>query len=119
MVISLNYFAPSSTTKTTKTAAGVPVRPDLICFALLWLADHAVQLDPATGTYTTGHGVEAPEWWDDDWVRERLTAEFASLKDGFQEPAAWLLGLKAFPPELDAARHPTWPTIIYEPVYSK
>jgi hypothetical protein len=36
-------------------------------------------------------------------------AEYGSLKEGFREHTAWLLGLKGFPPELDAVRHPDWP----------
>jgi hypothetical protein len=118
MVISLNYFAPGGTTKTTRTNTGIPVRPDLLCFALLWLADHAVEVDPATGRYRRGQGVPAPDWWGEDWVRDRLAAEYGSLKEGFREPTAWLLGLKGFPPELDLVRHPDWPTIVYDPVYT-
>jgi hypothetical protein len=78
MVISLNYFAPGGTTKTTRTNTGIPIRPDLLCFALLWLADHAVELDPATGRYRRGQGVSAPEWWGEDWVKNRL-ADLGSL----------------------------------------
>lgn len=63
MVISLNYFAPGGTSSSTRTNMGLPVRPDLICFALLWLADHAVRLHATTGRYEEGLGVNAPSWW--------------------------------------------------------
>jgi hypothetical protein len=112
MVLSLNYFAPSGTTSATRTSAGTPVRPDLICFALLRLAEHAVVLDPqAPGgpKWVPGPGVDAPAWWAETWVQGRLREEWASLKEGWREPAAWLLGLKSFPPELDVARWPEWP----------
>ena len=117
MVLSLNYFAPSGTTSITRTNSASPVRPDLICFALLWLADHAVRLDPTTERYVRGPGVSAPEWWAENWVHERLRTEFSGLKDGWREPAAWLLGLKGFPAELDVGRWPEWPEIKYTPAY--
>ena len=63
MVLSLNYFTPSGMTSITRTSSASPVRPDLICFALLWLAEHAVWLDPTTERYVRGPGVAAPEWW--------------------------------------------------------
>jgi hypothetical protein len=115
MVISLNYFAPGGTTSSTRTNMGTPVRPDLICWALLWLADHAVRLDPTTGRYVEGPGVEAPEWWTQNWVQGRLRTEYAGLKEGWREPAAWLLGLKGFPAELDGGRWPEWPDVRYVP----
>lgn len=62
MVLSLNYFTPDETTSSTRTNMGLPVRPDLICFSLLWLADHTVRLDPTIGQYAKGPGVSAPEW---------------------------------------------------------
>jgi hypothetical protein len=112
MAISLNYFAPGGTTKTTRTDTGVPVRPDLLYFALLWLADHAVELDPSTGRYERGQGVPAPGWCGEDWVRGRLAVEYGTLNGGFREPTAWPLGLRGFQgfhPELDTVRHPDWP----------
>jgi hypothetical protein len=117
MVLSLNYFTPSGMTSITRTSSASPVRPDLICFALLWLADHVVWLDPTTERYVRGPGVAAPEWWRENWVHERLGTEFAGLKEGWREPAAWLLGLKEFPAELDVGRWPEWPEIKYTPAY--
>lgn len=118
MIISLNYFAPGGTTSSTRTNMGMPVRPDLICFALLWLADHTVKLDLTTGRYVEGPGVKAPEWWKQNWVHGRLGTEYAGLKEGWREPAAWLLGLKGFPAELDGGRWPEWPDIKYVPTYT-
>jgi hypothetical protein len=118
MIISLNYFAPGGTTSSTRTNMGMPVRPDLICFALLWLANHTVRLDPKTGRYIEGPGVEAPEWWNQNWVKGRLGTEYAGLKEGWREPAAWLLGLKGFPAELDVGRWPEWPDLKYIPLYT-
>lgn len=115
MVLSLNYIAPGGTTSNTRTTTGTPVRPDLVCFALLWLAEHAVRVDPSTGSYVEGAGVKAPEWWGQNWVQERLRSEYAGLKEGWREPAAWLLGLKGFPAELDVGRWPEWPEIRYSP----
>jgi hypothetical protein len=118
MVISLNYFAPGGTTETTRTDTGITVRPDLLCFALLWLADHAVELDPSTGRYRRGQRVPAPGWCGEDWVRDRLAVEYGSLKEGFREPPAWPLGLKGFHPELETVRHRVGTMIIHDPVYT-
>jgi hypothetical protein len=118
MVLSLNYLMPHVTTSSTATTIATPARPDLICFALLWLADHAVKLDPTTGQYVEGPGIKAPEWWGNGWVKGRLLSEYAGLKEGWREPAAWLLGLKEFPAELDAGRWPEWPDIRYSPLYT-
>ena len=46
-----------------------------------------------------------------------MGTEFAGLKEGWREPAAWLLGLKRFLAELDAGRWPDWPEIKYTPAY--
>ncbi|KAF8236995.1 hypothetical protein L208DRAFT_1432083, partial [Tricholoma matsutake] len=63
MILSLNYFI-------SDPSHGDFVRPDLICFALLWLAEGAVEereVSTASGekkkVYSTGRGAEEPQWW--------------------------------------------------------
>ncbi|KAL1615020.1 hypothetical protein SLS56_011959 [Neofusicoccum ribis] len=92
-----------------------PVRPDLTCFALLHLAEQSVRLDEKAGELVAGPGAARPVWWGDAWVRARLRREQACLKGGWKDPAAWLLGLKDFPVELDAECQPAWPTVVYKP----
>jgi len=126
-IISLNYFP-------TGPRADRPARPDLICFALLYLAEGAVSLQQAGGItgisnntgpvnrkddksqYVRGSGAEKPLWWNQIWVRDRLTHEVGSLSENFRQPTAWLLGLQDFPHEL-LSKWPEWPQIIYDPKY--
>ncbi|KAK4182368.1 hypothetical protein QBC35DRAFT_510099 [Podospora australis] len=107
MIISINYLV-------LPKGGAAPVRPDLTCFALLYLAESAVQLDSSTGKWVQGPGAGKPAWWDHGWVKARLQSEQQSLKEGWQNPAAWLLGLKEFPIELDHRNHPDWPRVVYE-----
>jgi hypothetical protein len=115
MVISLNYFPPSGRITINNVSAKTAVRPDLTCFALLYLAEHAVVRDPTSGEWVEGPGVQMPEWWGHNWVRDRLQHEQESLKAGWKEPMAWLLGLKSFPNELEYNQQPNWPVIKYTP----
>ncbi|KAF2148507.1 hypothetical protein K461DRAFT_233067 [Myriangium duriaei CBS 260.36] len=115
MIISRNYMPPSGVITEGLYAARRIVRPDLTCFALLYLAEHAVVRDVTTGQWIQGPGIARPEWWDNVWVESRLHQEHESMKAGWREPAAWLLGLKEFPPELEYIRFPQWPHITYLP----
>jgi hypothetical protein len=115
MVISINYFRPGGGLNLTDRWTDSPIRPDLLCFALLWLAKHTVKFDSIKRQYVRAVGVPAPGWWDQAWVKDRLVREFDGLKKESYEPAAWLLGLKTFPPELYPDRHPEWPVLIYNP----
>jgi len=124
MVISLNYFASghmvssSSSMTNEKKHHRLPARPDLICFALLYLAEHAVKSNRESGKYIEGIGAKVPGWWGEPWVEDRLKMEFGSLKESFKEPAAWLLGLAGFPSELNLENWPQWPDVRYVPVYT-
>ena len=42
MIISLNYLLPSGRATINNNSARTAVRPDLTCFALLWLAEHVM-----------------------------------------------------------------------------
>ncbi len=95
MVISLNYFAPGGSSSDNKTESSLPIRPDLTCFALLYLAESAVRASE-TG-FVQGEGAPKPHWWDQPWVGSRLKAERSSLRGNWEEPAAWLLGLIEWP----------------------
>lgn len=87
MILSINYFNQSR----PDTGADAR-RPDLSCFALLWLAE----------------GGSEPQWWKEPWVKERLTREANSLQGAWQKAASWLLGLVDVPPMLDLTRWPIW-----------
>ena len=116
MIISLNYYhAPHNTitTRAMKKPSPPPVRPDLICFALLYLAEGAVT--PTGDRFGPGSGAPEPKWWRQAWVEARLREEQCSLTANFRDAAAWLLGLQRWPEELD--RWPAWPDIRYHPVY--
>ena len=58
-------------------------RPDLTCFALLWLAESDSSPDSQS----------LPEWWTEEWVERRLKAEGSSLKGNWYKASAGLLGL--------------------------
>ncbi|KAB2570579.1 hypothetical protein DBV05_g10747 [Lasiodiplodia theobromae] len=127
MVVSLNYLLLQPPAATADADADTkqqsphqhlhPVRPDLTCFALLHLAEQSVRLDEKAGEWVAGPGAPMPAWWGDAWVHARLRREQACLKPGWKDPAAWLLGLKSFPPELDAleCQPAAWPRVVYEP----
>lgn len=114
MILSLNYF-PSN------PGYGDFARPDLICFALLWLADGAVEeVEITTDSgqkkvhYYTGKGAEEPTWWEQEWVGKRLELERQSLSSTtteWKDAAAWLLGLTNWPEHLD--RWPQWESVVY------
>jgi hypothetical protein len=76
MILSINYFDQDQ---------DHVCRPDLTCFALLWLAE----------------GGSTPEWWGEEWVETKLKAEASSLKGNWQKAASGLLGLCYIPPVLD------------------
>lgn len=122
MIISLNYYAPFSSSSGKTVKMNRPVRPDLICFALLYLAEGAVEMVDGSGSgslsrrFREGAGAGEPRWWRQDWVGARLSAERNSLTSSFREAAAWLLGLQRWPEELD--QWPAWPVIRYQPVYN-
>lgn len=98
-LLSINFWNPDF-----PDDMGKRVRPDLICFALLRLVEGAVA-DGATA-------INCPTWWTQQWVRERLTAERKSLKGGWENSAAWLLGLAEFPDALwDFGQ---WPDVRYK-----
>ena len=121
-IISLNFFSGV-------TGNVQPTRPDLICFALLWLAEGAVKVrrdqarraggssdKPDKGGYEAGDGAPMPAWWTQNWVGGRLDREKAYMTEVSKNPAAWLLGLQDFP---DRIFHwPEWPEVIYYPRYS-
>lgn len=120
MIISLNYFyvGPGlySAPGMAKRKLSRPVRPDLICFALLYLAEGAVEMIDGSGRFRQGPGAPEPRWWRQAWVDERLKAERDSLTSNFREASAWLLGLQRWPEELD--QWPAWPEIKYQPVHN-
>ncbi|KAI9762508.1 MAG: hypothetical protein M1835_008007 [Candelina submexicana] len=111
MIISLNYFAPGGSSSDNKTESGLPVRPDLTCFALLYLAEGADK--SSQNGFVPGNGAEKPHWWDQPWVGSRLKAERSSLRGNWEEPTAWLLGLTEWPEGLKNNR--IWPLVIYQP----
>lgn len=117
MIISLNYYAgPDGFMTKIRNSSNVPIRPDLTCFALLYLAEGATEkIDGMGATYRKGPGAIEPRWWRQTWVGVRLAAEHEGLKSNFREPCAWLLGLQRWPSELD--QWPSWPEVRYEPVY--
>ncbi|GAM90473.1 hypothetical protein ANO11243_085170 [Dothideomycetidae sp. 11243] len=115
LIISLNYMPPSGVITSSRHSTKRVVRPDLTCFALLYLAENSVVYNVQSDRWTEGPGVSMPEWWNHIWVQSRLHDEHESLKAGWREPMAWLLGLKGFPPELEYDRFPQWPTIRYTP----
>lgn len=84
MILSINYFNQDYHHNHHRP----PCRPDLTCFALLWLAE--VSGKP-----------EMPEWWEEEWVGERLTAEASGLRGKWQRAASGLLGLCSVPPLLE------------------
>jgi hypothetical protein len=86
MIISLNYFDHA------QHNSGSARRPDLTCFALLWLAE----------------GGDAPAWWREKWVETRLKEEAGSLKGKWKRAASWLLGLGDVPTLLDLAKWSVW-----------
>ena len=86
MIISLNYFDQ------TQHNSGSVRRPDLTCFALLWLAE----------------GGDAPAWWGEEWVQKRLKEEANVLRGRWQRAASWLLGLDDVPTLLNLAEWPRW-----------
>ncbi|KAF8233844.1 hypothetical protein L208DRAFT_1395035 [Tricholoma matsutake] len=114
MILSLNYF-------TSDPPDGNFVRPDLICFALLWLAEGAVEESEVSTdsggkkkVYSTGKGAEQPEWWKQPWVGERLKLERQSLDSAnteWRNAAACLLGLTSWPEHLDFLTD--WESVIY------
>jgi len=115
MVLSLNYIPPDG-------FLGSVVRPDLICFALLWLAEASVkEVQVGSGPdrktiYVAGDGAEEPEWWRHPWVGERLRTEKNCLdyaKTEWRDAAAWLLGLASWPEHLD--NWPEWKSVVYGP----
>lgn len=113
-ILSLNYYAPgggSASEKDNTTESGLPVRPDLTCFALLYLAEHAVIQDGVW--YKEGPGAEEPHWWRQNWVQARLKAESSSLRGNWKQPAAWALGLTDWPEGLH--KWPEWPVVKYRP----
>ena len=87
MIISINYLG-HDVSDTGKNAH----RPDLTCFALLWLAE----------------GGTAPDWWNQQWVQTRLVSEANSLKGNWKRAASWLLGLGDVPQILDLNVWPCW-----------
>ncbi|KAG6014614.1 hypothetical protein E4U54_005023 [Claviceps lovelessii] len=116
MIISLNYYLPLGRIRHNPLSVKTAVRPDLTCFALLYLAEHAVSWDPDAEEWVEGAGAPMPAWWQHNWVRDRLQHEQESLKPGWKEPAAWLLGLKSFPPELEFSKEAIeWPLVRYVP----
>jgi len=86
MIVSINYFGHGV------SDTGNACRPDLTCFALLWLAE--------VGT--------APDWWDEQWVHTRLISEANCLKGSWKRAASWLLGLGDVPQILDLDIWPFW-----------
>jgi hypothetical protein len=118
MILSLNYFPSNPFT-------GRFVRPDLICFALLWLAEESVEefeVNSDSGrkkTYATGKGAKEPGWWSQRWVGERLDMERKCLDSANIEwrHAAWLLGLTSWPVHLD--HWPKWESVVHNPVVNK
>jgi len=88
MIISINYFGHDI----PNTSTGNAYRPDLTCFALLWLAE--------VGT--------APDWWNEKWVQKRLISEAKNLKGNWKRAASWLLGLGDVPQILDLSAWPSW-----------
>lgn len=61
-------------------------RPDLLCGALL--------------VYAETNNV--PAWWSEDWATSRVRGEADSLTGEWRGPMAGLLGLVAFPAEMEA-----------------
>lgn len=112
MIISLNYYTPRGTSHSTPVELHPLYRPDLHCFALLYLAEGAVVT--VEGVNQPGPGAARPDWWQQDWVKSRLINERASLQGNWQRGAAWLLGLQQWPSELD--NWPTWPRVVYDPL---
>ena len=84
MIISINYFGLDK--------LNTAYRPDLTCFALLWLAE--------VGT--------TPDWWNQNWVQKRLILEANNLKGNWKRAASWLLGLGDVPQILDLSEWPSW-----------
>ncbi|KAI9692837.1 MAG: hypothetical protein M1822_004831 [Bathelium mastoideum] len=111
MVLSLNYYPSRGTSHSTPTETHPLHRPDLHCFALLYLAEGAVET--VRGQNQRGHGAPQPQWWQQNWVKMRLRNEQASLQGNWQQSAAWLLGLAQWPSGLDD--WPNWPNIVYDP----
>ena len=101
MIVSLNKFSLGKT----------KCRPDLHCFALLYLAESAVEYDGQT--WRRGRGATEPAWWNQPWVKNRLSKERECFHGDWKDSAAWLLGLSDYPNDLD--KHPRWPGIWYEP----
>ncbi|KJA21930.1 hypothetical protein HYPSUDRAFT_55236 [Hypholoma sublateritium FD-334 SS-4] len=85
MILSINYFNQSR----PDTGADAR-RPDLSCFALLWIA----------------RGGDEPQWWKEPWVKERLRREADSLEGDWKKAAALLLGWADVPSKLDLT---SWP----------
>jgi hypothetical protein len=86
MIISLNYF------DLAQHSSGSARRPDLTCFALLWLAE----------------GGDAPAWWKEEWVETRLKEEANMLRGKWKRAASWLLGLDDVPTLLNLEEWPGW-----------
>ncbi|KAL9093888.1 MAG: hypothetical protein Q9165_003811 [Trypethelium subeluteriae] len=103
MILSINYWPPSGVSRASPTERHPVYRPDLYCFALLYLAEGAVQ--EAKGKWQKGQGASKPAWWGKDWVKARLTLEASSLQGNWHECAAWLLGLKSWPTGLEDWPH--------------
>lgn len=72
-------------------------RPDLTCFALLWLAENESSPDSEC----------LPEWWTEEWVEQRLKAEGSSLKGNWYKASRGLLGLDYEQPLLKKMRGET------------
>jgi hypothetical protein len=111
MILSINYWPPAGTSRTSPTQRQPPYRPDLHCFALLYLAEGAIE--QVEGIWQRGKGAVRPDWWGDEWVNSRMRLESSSLQGSWRESAAWLLGLKTWPAGLDDWPH--WPLIVYDP----
>jgi hypothetical protein len=111
MLLSLNYFPTSSIQAQSRVETTLPVRPDLICFALLYLAEHAVRMDGPVPK--EGVGADRPHWWEQEWVQARLNTESRSLTGSWQKAASWALGLRDWPAEL--LQWPKWPDVRYQP----
>ena len=104
MIISLNYFPRDGHRSDTRLHSGAAVRPDLICFALLWISRDLVN--------EGGDGAPEPAWWSQKWVGDRLNAEMTSLVGTrWRNAAAWLLGLHRWPQHLD--NWPNWESVRY------
>lgn len=106
MLLPLNYFPTSSSQAQSRVETGLPVRPDLICFALLYLAEHAIRMDGLVPK--EGVGADRPHWWEQAWVQAKLNAESRSLTGLCQKAASWALGLRDWPAEL--LQWPKWRT---------